>query len=119
MCKGDLLSPSVHTPTLLCPPSSFLAYGSLSAPASLDQAIRTDTPESRPNGGRVDHVEPMFGIFSTHLRIHWYRRRLGLHASDQDYQPYYCTLTSLNDTSEMNGNCAHAGRAGKMRCTSF
>ena len=33
MCKGDLLSPfSAHHSTLLCPPSSFLAYGSLFRP---------------------------------------------------------------------------------------
>jgi hypothetical protein len=31
-----------------------------------------------------------------------------VHTSDQDYEPYYRTLASLDDTSAMEGNCLHA-----------
>ena len=69
-------------------------------------------PGSCPNGGRVDHVEPMFGIFSNHPLDDptVYPDDWIVHASDQDYLPYYRRLDSLDDTPAMDGNCAHAGR---------
>merc|ERR1712083_1270766 len=32
-----------------------------------------------------------------------------LHASDQDYEPYYRPMSSLEDDLQMMGNCRHAG----------
>lgn len=68
-------------------------------------------PESCPNGGACDHVEPMYGIFSNHPLTdpNVYADDWILHASDQDYQPYYRKLDELDDTLAMNGNCAKAG----------
>jgi len=64
-----------------------------------------------PNGGAIDHVEPVFGIFSdsplTDATAHgddWI-----LHASDQDYEPYYRKMSTLEDDKSMQGNCKNAG----------
>jgi len=64
-----------------------------------------------PNGGACDHIEPVFGIFSdkplTDTSAHdddWI-----LHASDQDYMPYYRKMSSLEDDLSMEGNCKNAG----------
>jgi len=64
-----------------------------------------------PNGGRTDHVEPVFAIFSdkplddeTVYDDDWI-----LHASDQDYKPYYRKMSTLEDGLSMNGNCRNAG----------
>eukprot|EP00322_Chrysochromulina_rotalis_P027487 CAMPEP_0115830236 /NCGR_PEP_ID=MMETSP0287-20121206/1515_1 /TAXON_ID=412157 /ORGANISM="Chrysochromulina rotalis, Strain UIO044" /LENGTH=568 /DNA_ID=CAMNT_0003283537 /DNA_START=154 /DNA_END=1860 /DNA_ORIENTATION=- len=67
-------------------------------------------PGSCPGGGAVDHVEPMWGIFSNHSLDDEdvYNDDWILHASDQDYQPYYRPLNSLDDSTSMTGNCLHA-----------
>ena len=51
-------------------------------------------PGSAPNGGSCDHVEPMYGIFSNHPLDdeNVYPDDVIVHASDQDYQPYYRPL---------------------------
>lgn len=63
-----------------------------------------------PNGGRLDHVEPMYGIFSDHPLndTHAYDDDWILHASDQDHEPYYRQLRSLDDGVNMTGNCKDA-----------
>lgn len=68
-------------------------------------------PPSCPNGGHLDHVEPIFGIFSDHplndttvFDDDWV-----LHASDQDLMPYYRKMSTLQDTTSMDGNCKNAG----------
>jgi hypothetical protein len=68
-------------------------------------------PGSCPNGGSCDHVEPMYGIFSNHPLTdpNVYDDDVILHASDQDLEPYYRPLNSLDDTVAMTGNCAKAG----------
>lgn len=65
---------------------------------------------SCPNGGAVDHVEPMWGIYSNHELNDTtvYDDDWIVHASDQDQLPYYRTLASLDDTTAMEGNCANA-----------
>ena len=67
-------------------------------------------PGSCPDGGRVDHVEPMWGIYSNHDLSDptVYDDDWIVHASDQDYLPYYRPLNSLDDTASMQGNCAKA-----------
>ena len=69
-------------------------------------------PGSCPGGGRVDHVEPMWGIYSNHPLDDTtvYDDDWIVHASDQDYEPYYRPLNSLEDTPDMLGNCKDAGR---------
>ena len=69
-------------------------------------------PGSCPNGGHADHVEPMFGIYSNHPLDDpdVYDDDVIVHASDQDYLPYYRPLNSLEDTTAMQGNCKNAGR---------
>jgi hypothetical protein len=64
-----------------------------------------------PNNGACDHVEPVFGIFSdkslndeTAYADDWI-----LHASDQDYMPYYRKMSTLEDDKSMQGNCRKAG----------
>jgi len=66
---------------------------------------------SCPNGGQCDHVEPMFGIYSNHSLDDQtvYSDDWILHASDQDYEPYYRPISTLEDTLSMQGNCRHAG----------
>jgi hypothetical protein len=68
-------------------------------------------PDSCPNGGACDHVEPMFGLFSNHALDDptVYDDDWVLHASDQDLMPYYRPLNSLDDSLAMNGNCKNAG----------
>lgn len=63
-----------------------------------------------PNGGTCDHVEPMFGIFSNSSLddLTVYDDDVILHASDQDYMPYYRRMDTLEDSTEMEGNCAIA-----------
>ena len=53
----------------------------------------------------------MWGIFSNHSLDDEtvYDDDWILHASDQDYLPYYRTLNSLPDSTRMEGNCLHAG----------
>jgi len=66
-----------------------------------------------PNGGACDHVEPIFGIFSdrplTDETV--YDNDWVLHASDQDYMPYYRKMSTLEDDTSLEGNCqiAEAG----------
>ena len=68
-------------------------------------------PDSCPGGGAVDHVEPMWGIFSNHSLDdeNVYDDDWILHASDQDYEPYFRPLNSLDDSTRMEGNCRNAG----------
>lgn len=67
-------------------------------------------PDSCPNGGSCDHVEPMVGIFSNHSLDDptVYDDDWILHFSDQDLMPYYRPINSLEDSLDMNGNCADA-----------
>lgn len=71
-------------------------------------------PHSAPNGGRFDHVEPVWGIGSNHPLDdpNVYDDDWLVHGSGQDLQAYYRTFSSLEDTSEMKGNCkmAQAGQ---------
>ena len=66
---------------------------------------------SCPGGGEIDHVEPMFGIWSNHSLDdpEVYDDDVILHASDQDKQPYYRAMSTLEDDLSMEGNCANAG----------
>uniref|UniRef100_A0A7S2F8Z7 Uncharacterized protein n=1 Tax=Octactis speculum TaxID=3111310 RepID=A0A7S2F8Z7_9STRA len=70
-------------------------------------------PFSCPNGGHMDHVEPIFGIFSNHSfdDPDVYDDDVILHASDQDLQTYYRPMSTLEDSVEMDNNCA-AAQAG-------
>lgn len=63
-----------------------------------------------PNGGNLDHVEPMYGIFSNHPLNDSavYEDDWILHASDQDRQPYFRRLAQLDDSPAMDGNCKDA-----------
>jgi hypothetical protein len=67
-------------------------------------------PGSNPNGGHVDHVEPIWGIFSNHPLDDpvVYDDDWIVHASDQDFQPYYRPLNSLDDSPAFEGNCKNA-----------
>jgi len=71
---------------------------------------------SNPNGGRFDHVEPLWGIGSDHPldddKV--YGSDWILHGSDQDLETYYRTFDSLQDTTAMDGNCKDA-QAGFRR----
>jgi hypothetical protein len=60
--------------------------------------------------GAVDHVEPVFGVYSNYPLddATVYDDDVVVHMSDQDRQPYYRTLASLDDTPAMAGNCAAA-----------
>lgn len=66
---------------------------------------------SCPNGGQCDHVEPMFGIWSNHplSDATVYDDDWIVHASDQDYEPYFRPMKTLEDDLNMRGNCLHAG----------
>jgi len=66
--------------------------------------------DSCPNGGAINHVEPMFAIFSNHPlnNTEVFDDDWILHGSDQDVQPYYRPLKSLPDSLKMDGNCADA-----------
>jgi hypothetical protein len=67
-------------------------------------------PGSCPNGGHCDHVEPIFGIFSNYSLDDptVYPDDVIVHASDQDYEPYYRAMSTLEDTLLMEGNCLDA-----------
>ena len=72
----------------------------------------TPYPDSCPNGGHVDHVECMYGIFSRHP-LHdptVYDDDVVLHTSNQDCFPYYRPMHTLEDTPAMEGNCKAAGK---------
>jgi hypothetical protein len=73
----------------------------------------TAYPGSCPNGGAIDHVEPVVGFGTKHdlddATVHeddWL-----LHFSGQDLQPYYRHFGTLQDDTNMQGNCKQA-RAG-------
>lgn len=70
-------------------------------------------PNSNPNGGHFDHVEPVWGIGSNHPLDdeQVYDDDWLLHGSNQDLQTYYRKFDTLEDTPDMNGNCkiAQAG----------
>jgi len=70
----------------------------------------TPYPGSNPNGGHVDHVEPIWGLFSNHPLDdpNVYDDDWILHASDQDFMPYYRPLNSLDDSPAFQGNCKAA-----------
>jgi hypothetical protein len=63
-----------------------------------------------PNGGHVDHIEPVYGIFSNHPLTDdtVYDDDWILHASDQDFQPYYRKMSTLEDSPDLQGNCREA-----------
>jgi len=67
--------------------------------------------DSCPNGGHFDHVEPMWGIFSNHSLDdpEVYDDDVILHGSDQDLETYYRPMSTLEDDSNMEGNCKEAG----------
>ena len=67
-------------------------------------------PGSCPNGGSCDHVEVMYGLYSSHALDDpaVYEDDWIVHTSDQDLQPYYRPINSLMDTVAMDGNCAKA-----------
>ena len=68
-------------------------------------------PGSAPNGGQCDHVEPMLGIWSKHPLddATVYDDDVILHFSDQDTEPYYRPMRTLEDDLTMMGNCKDAG----------
>jgi hypothetical protein len=68
-------------------------------------------PGSTPNGGECDHVEPMLGIWSNHPLDDptVYDDDVILHFSDQDTEPYYRPMSTLEDDLKMEGNCKNAG----------
>jgi len=68
-------------------------------------------PGACPNGGEIDHVEPIFGIFSNHdlNDTAVYDDDWIVHDSDQDIEPYYRPFSTLEDGLAMQGNCLHAG----------
>jgi len=68
-------------------------------------------PGSVPNGGECDHVEPMLGIWSNHSLDDTtvYDDDVILHFSDQDTEPYYRAMSTLEDSVKMEGNCKTAG----------
>jgi hypothetical protein len=70
-------------------------------------AGRAGAAGSCPNGGKVDHVECLYGIFSNHSLDDptVYPDDVVLHTSDQDCFPYYRPMASLEDTPAMEGNC--------------
>jgi hypothetical protein len=67
-------------------------------------------PFSCPGGGHIDHVEPIWAIFSNYSLDDTtvYDDDVILHASDQDLEPYYRKMVTLEDTTAMDSNCAGA-----------
>ena len=67
-------------------------------------------PGSCPNGGACDHVESMYGIFSEHPLDDQtvYDTDVVVHTSNQDCFPYYRAMSTLEDTTAMEGNCGSA-----------
>jgi len=70
----------------------------------------TPYPNSNPNGGHFDHVEPVIGIGSNHALDDStvYDDDWLLHFSDQDLQNYYRHFNTLEDDTNMEGNCKNA-----------
>lgn len=64
-----------------------------------------------PNGGAYDHVEAMWGIGSNHPLDDEtvYDDDWILHGSNQDLEPYYRHMSTLEDDLSMEGNCKEAG----------
>ena len=60
---------------------------------------------------QCDHVEPMLGIWSNHSLddLTVYDDDVILHFSDQDTEPYYRPMSTLQDDLGMMGNCKNAG----------
>jgi hypothetical protein len=67
-------------------------------------------PGSCPNGGQCDHVELMYGLYSNHALSDAavYDDDVIVHTSDQDLEPYFRKINSLDDSLAMNGNCKAA-----------
>ena len=69
-------------------------------------------PDSCPGdpAGVVDHVEPIYGIYSNHNLddATVYDDVVIVHLSVQDKLPYYRAMSTLEDTPAMEGNCADA-----------
>lgn len=67
-------------------------------------------PGSCPNGGTCDHVEMIYGLYSNHPLSdpNVYDDDVIVHTSDQDLEPYFRRINSLDDTVAMNGNCKAA-----------
>lgn len=67
-------------------------------------------PASCPGGGHFDHHEPLIGIGSNHDLSDEtvYDDDWVLHFSDQDLQTYYRTFESLQDSTDLDGNCKDA-----------
>lgn len=67
-------------------------------------------PDSCPNGGACDHVEPMGALYSNHdlSDPNVYDDDYIMHFSDQDLQPYYRPINSLDDDLSMQSNCKDA-----------
>jgi len=74
------------------------------------EAYSTTPPTDAPNGGAYDHVEPMWGIGSNHPLDDEtvYDDDWILHGSDQDLEPYYRFINTLDDDTDMQGNCKNA-----------
>jgi hypothetical protein len=70
----------------------------------------TPYPKSNPNGGHFDHVEPIVGFGTNHdlADSDVYDDDWLLHFSDQDLQTYYRDFRTLEDNTDMKGNCKHA-----------
>lgn len=70
----------------------------------------TPYPDSNPNGGHFDHVEPIIGFGSNHALDdpEVYDDDWLLHFSDQDLNTYYRHFSTLEDTTDMQGNCKNA-----------
>jgi hypothetical protein len=71
----------------------------------------TPYPGSCPNGGHLDHVEPVIGFGTNHALDdpEVYDDDWLLHFSDQDYNTYYRHFNTLEDNTDMQGNCKNAG----------
>jgi len=76
----------------------------------------TPYPDSNPNGGHFDHVEPIIGFGTNHGLddAEVYDDDWLLHFSDQDLHPYYRHFNTLQDDTKMQGNCKNA-QAGPGR----
>jgi hypothetical protein len=70
----------------------------------------TPYPGSGPNGGHFDHVEPIIGFGSNHALddANVYDDDWILHFSDQDLETYYRHFNTLEDDTDMQGNCKKA-----------
>jgi hypothetical protein len=71
----------------------------------------TPYPNSCPNGGHLDHVEPVIGFGTNHALddAEVYDDDWVLHFSDQDLETYYRHFSTLEDSTDMQGNCKNAG----------